>query len=269
MAKSKTLLKVSRYKPKTEKGLFDIPVDIIIPYHGQYDKVTRLLESIFKLTRTNRYNICLVDDCSKNEDFLLRMEEIARKRGFQSIFKGIRLEEHKGFVSAIKAGFEATQNPYVCFVNSDCKVEDPNWLRSMGSCLQNLKSKNVRMVAPMTGKIVGGNVNQKGDKSSLDDEHYILEGDNEFLSLYCFMCHRELFDRCGGFFKEYPYGFYEDMEFSFRMRKKGFKQAVCRTSWIYHEGSCTIKDLWKKDSRIRDVMEKDNRERCIADMKQI
>ena len=39
-------------------------VDIIIPFYGQYEKVTSLVESILVAVRSNPYHITLVDDCS-------------------------------------------------------------------------------------------------------------------------------------------------------------------------------------------------------------
>ena len=51
------------------------PVDIIIPFHGAYQKVTRLVESILFATKSNPYQICLVDDCSTNERFVDLVKE--------------------------------------------------------------------------------------------------------------------------------------------------------------------------------------------------
>lgn len=249
---------------------FFAKVDIIIPFHGQYDKLLALVDSIFRFTRSNYYQLCLVDDASANSSFLgtiaKNAEKSANLRKMDNIVKTVRLDQQLGFAGAAKAGFDATVNPYVCFVNSDCKVEDVNWLRSMGECLLKYKSQGVRMVSPVTNNAVGGHEAQEGKREERLEDPVIL-GDGDFLSLYCFMCHRELFNRCGGFLKEYPFGYYEDVEFANRMQKHGFKQAVCRNSWISHEGQATIKPLWRSNPSSRNIMEKDNRQRCIADMK--
>lgn len=252
---------------------FNSAVDIIVPYHGQYEKLSALLDSIFKLTRSNYYNICIVDDASPNENFIKTIEKNAAKnaskRKSENIIKTIRLPKQVGFAGAIKAGFDVTENPYVCFVNSDCKIEDVNWLRAMGECLLEMKPKGVRMVSPMTNNSVGGHPAQTGEKTVRSKDHVVLEDKEDYLSMYCFLCHRELFNRCGGFIKEYPYGFYEDQEFAARMQKNGFKQAVCRDSWIHHDGQATIKPLWRSDPKVINIMEVDNRNRCIADMKSL
>lgn len=262
--------KIFKASPVSIPSDFHSPVDIIIPFHGQYEKVTRLLDSIFRLTRSNYYNVCLVDDASPNEEFIDNIDRnaarIAEIRKIANVVKTVRLKEQRGFAGAIKAGFNETSNPYVCFINSDCQVEDVNWLRAMGECLLGLKEQGVRMVSPVTNNAVGGHPSQEGDKSTRSKDHSILGGE-DYLSLYCFMCHRGLFSRCGGFFKEYPYGLFEDQEFGARLNHHGYKQAVCKDSWIFHEGACTIKALWRSDPKAEIIMQEDNRNRCLADMR--
>lgn len=243
---------------------FHQPVDVIIPFHGQYEKVTSLLESIYRFTRSNYITITLVDDCSPNEEFLTTISKNIKRR--TESFKAVRGVKQRGFAGAAKLAFDRTENPYVCLLNSDCLIEDSNWLRALGETLLVLKGEGVRMVSPMTNNAVGGHDAQQGEKSNRDKEHIIL-GEEEHLSMYCVLCHRELFSRCGGFLKEYPYGYYEDVEFAWRMRKNGFKQAVCRSSWVHHEGMATITGLWRKEEKIRKVMEEENHQRCLDDIK--
>ncbi len=251
---------------------FIASVDIIVPFHGQYEKVTKLVESIYRLTRTNYFTICLVDDASPNRDYIAsvarNVEKTAARRRVANNLKIVRNEEPLGFGGSLRQGYENTDSPYVCFVNSDCIVEDANWLRAMGECLLSLKSEGVRMVSAMTDNIVNGDTAQVGDRHTRDLEDVILEKDSH-LSLYCALAHRELFPRCHGFLREYPFGYFEDEEFAARMHHYGFKQAVCRRSWIAHEGMATIKALWRADPSLRKVMEEDNRSRCIQDLQKL
>lgn len=259
-------------RPMNEISEFNAQVDIIIPYHGQYEKVMTLLESIFRLTRSNYYRVCVVDDASPNEGFLETIRANAQKNADrlrqQNVLRTIRNEEQRGFAGACKAGLDATESPYVCFINSDCEIEDSAWLRKMGETLLTLKEQGVRMVAPMTDNPMNGDPAQKGEKFARSNEDVIL-GDDSHLSLYCFMCHRQLFPRIGGFLKEYPYGYYEDEEIAHRMRKHGFKQAVSRSSWVHHEGGATIRSLLRANPNLQKILEEDNRQRCIDDMKKL
>lgn len=250
---------------------FDFPVDIIIPYHGQYDRVMRLLDSIFKFTRSNHYRVTVVDDASPNESFAKTMCVNAQKHadlsGQSNVFKAVRLVKQEGFAGAIKAGWESTNLPYVCFVNSDCLVQDINWIRSMGETLLRLKSKGVRMVSARSNNPVNGSEKQKGERGKVLDDVILEQGD--YLSMFCFMCHRDLFNHCGGFIKDYPYGWYEDEEFAYRMRKFGFRQAVSGNSYIHHDGECTIKSIQRNNPKIQDIMENINRRRCVEDIQKL
>lgn len=251
---------------------FNSQVDIIIPYWGQYEKVMRLIESVFRLTRSNYYQLCIVDDCSPNEGFIEVIRQNAAKNASrqrqQNIVKTIRNEEQLGFAGACKAGYDATESPYVCFLNSDCVIEDSGWLRNMGESLLRLKDQGVRMVAPTTDNPMNGDPAQQGEKFARSPEDVILENDSH-LSLYCVLCHRELFNRIGGFMKPYPYGYFEDEELAFRMKRHGYKQAVCKSSWVHHEGGCTMRTLLRANPNLRTVVEEENRQRCIEDMKSL
>ena len=258
--------------PRPVKAVSDFTseVDIIIPFHGQYQKLTTLMESIFRLTRSNYYTLCLVDDASPNKDFIETIKRNAEKsakiKRIRNIVRVVRSPEQLGFGGACQLGYEATESPYVCFVNSDCKIEDSGWLRAMGETLMSYKNEGVRMVSPVTNNPVGGHEAQKGDRFNRDTVPVILS-EEEYLSLYCFLCHRELFPRCGGFIKPYPYGYFEDQELGARMNAHGFKQAICRKSWVYHEGAATIREVLRKDPNAKKIMEEENRKRCISDMK--
>lgn len=263
---------------KTKNANVSVPsdfmatVDIIIPFRGQYEKVTKLIESIYRLTRTNYFTICLVDDGSPNQDYIgtvaRNVERSAARRRVRNNLKVIRCEEPKGFGGALRTGYDNTDNPYVCFMNSDCLVEDANWLRAMGESLLKLKADNVRMISAMTDNIVGGDPAQAGERTTRSPDDVIL-GDDSHLSLYCVLAHRELFPRCKGFIKEYPYGYFEDEEWAARMRHYGYKQAVCRKSWVAHEGMSTITPLWRADPSIQTIMQDENRKRCISDLQKL
>lgn len=232
-------------------------VDIVIPFHGQYDKVTRLLESILYVTKSNPYKICLVDDASPNNKFI---EALKRHPSILAT----RNETHLGFGASLKKGFELSDSPWVCFLHSDCVIQDKNWLVEMGKSLLRLKDKKVRLISARSNN-PGEHVDQRllASKDEREGHDYILE--EGFVPLYCALCHRDLFKHIGGFIKPYPYGSYEDEELAYRMRHFGYKQGICVKSWVYHEGSATINTICKSE-KVMGILD-ENREKCIQDMK--
>jgi len=245
-------------------------VDIIIPFHSQYETVYDLLKSILFSIKSNPYQITLVDDCSHNKNF---GEEIKKSfikntpNGFVPQVQYIRSEKQLGFAGALKLGFENTKNPWVLFLHSDCVVEDPNFMIDMGQALLNWKDKGipVKMVSARSNN-PGDLELAKSDRLEKNDKDIIL--DKEALPLFCAMCHRDLFSHIGGFLKTYPYAWYEDEELSFRMKTKGFLQGISTKAWIKHQGGATIKYLWETKPEIKKIME-NNRELCLQDIRKL
>ena len=240
-----------------------IPVDIIIPFHGQYEKVANLVNSIFIYTKNTSFQIYLVDDASPNEHFFEEFKKIDENppAGCEPIVQVTRNKKQLGFGGALEVGFRATKQPYVVFLNSDCLVETTTWLSNMLNTLLKLKNQNVKMVSSTMDNCSNSSlVNKRGEIKS----DFIL-GEKEFLPLVSVICHRELFNHIGGFIKNYPFGWYEDEELAFRMKKHGYKQGVSGSSWIKHFGELTLKELWKNNPDSMKIMES-NYNLCLKDI---
>ena len=255
--------RVHHARPMSDTSAFASTVSIIVPFHGKYELCTKLVDSILRLTKTNYYELCLVDDASPNKEYLERAEKNLMRRNSPIAIKCVRCEEQLGFAGAAKVGYDNTVSPYVVVINSDCLITNGNWLRGLGESLLEMKKDGVKMISAKTNNTVGGSTKQLGNKNESGD-NLILDKD-EHLSLYCFMFHRDLFYHIGGFIKPYPIGYYEDEELAFRMKKHNFKQGVSGKSWVHHEGEATLKYLLRKRPEIRQIIDQ-NYERCLRDM---
>lgn len=232
-------------------------VDIIIPFHGRYELVSRCLGSIFSCTPNQEYNIYLVDDCSPNKEYLSRLSSINHR------IKPIRLDKHSGFGTALAKGFVAGKGENVIFMHSDVYVDNINWLANMQRAYGKLKSERVKLVCARTNSVGTSNsVNEKMIGSPTDETGDVIS--ESPLPLQCALCHRELFYRIGGFIKSYPYAWYEDEELFYRMRYYGFKQAIVGNSFVWHDGGATINDLYIGD--IKETMD-NNRNLCLGDIR--
>lgn len=252
-------------------------VDILIPFHGQQDKVLRLIKSILKQVRSNPYQITLIDDASpekepedKQSNWATLAEVVKdydknRPSGTRPILQLLRNKEQLGFGGSLLHGYQKTDNPWVLFMHSDCLVEDNHFMIEMGRSLLRLKEQNVRMVSARTSRIAHGPASLVGERGTFSKD--IILQDEDYLPLFCTMAHRELFHHIGGFVRSYPYTGYEDIELAHRLRHFKFKQAVCGRAWINHEGSGTMKNIYKANPKIMEVTDQ-NRDLCIADMRQ-
>jgi GT2 family glycosyltransferase len=252
---------VKTARPMRAQPFSRSPVDIIIPFHGQYEKVTRLIESILYVTKSNPYQIVLVDDCSPNTSYISNLKDTPQIVTF-------RTPKQMGFGGALQYAFNQTQQPWVVFMHSDCVVEDQGWLIELGKSLLRWRDSGVPV------KMVSARTNNPGEQydaglkaaqRSKNDDMILQEG---CLPLYCAMCHRSLFKYIKGFIKPYFPCFYEDEELAYRMKKYGFKQGVCGRSWIRHHSGATVDALCTSNHKMKNLME-ENRVRCLQDMKSL
>lgn len=228
----------------TPAGAFHMqPVDIIIPFHGEYDKVSRLMESIFNTVRTNRYQITLVDDASPNEKFIVPLKKIPG-------VVAIRQEKQKGFGAAVNTAIKNTKQPHVVILQSDVVVDGNTWLSSMGETLLTLKDRGIKMVSPLTDNPMTDDDRLAGAKRQFRPD--VILGDG-YLPMYCCLCHRDLFKYVGPL-AEFPYAGGEAEDYAYRMRRLGFKQAVCGSSWVHHDGRATLAQYDSKP-KVKELLE--------------
>lgn len=224
-------------------------VEIIIPFHNQQSRVINLINDIFNTVSSNRYVITLVDDGSKNKKFI---DQLQTKKT-----QGLRFLKHdkcKGFAASVNNALSnpfRKDIPFVAILHSDIRIKDQNWLFNLGSALNDMKRDGVKMVSAMTNNPCADVPQLKGSWGKEADNTVLSEG---FLPMYCVIANRELFKRIG-LLAEFPYAGVETEEFSYRMKKNGFKQAVCGKSWVEHAGRASI-SAYDEDSKVQEMLRK-------------
>lgn len=204
-------------------------VDIIIPFHGNYNGVIKLIEGVMSSVTTVRYHITLVDDCSPNEGF---SKQISSKsvRGLSCR----RLDKKSGFAAAVNFAIRNPVHawiPHVCIMHSDVLPADAMWLGNLGSTLRRMRSSNVKMVGARSSNF-GSEMSHLNTEKNSKVEDRILEA-SDFLPLFCSMAHRQLFSSAG-YLDENLTGAELCRDFAVRMKSKGFHQAVAASCWVAH-----------------------------------
>jgi GT2 family glycosyltransferase len=233
-------------------------IDILLPYHGQYKLVRDLIGSIFLFTRHVPFRITIIDDGSPNDGFFSTLAQ-------HPAIDGVRSPEQKGLGAAINLGVKATKKPWIVVLNSDCLIDEMGWLTDLYNSLRAMMKDKVGLVSARSDDPPGNHPLLKCAKENRKDiEDKISE---QPLPLFCCMMPRVLFERVGPF-KEYPYGWYEDEEFFWRMKKQGYKQGISGKCWVKHLGGATVKELWKQNPEAKSIME-NNRIQCLNDLKKL
>jgi GT2 family glycosyltransferase len=244
MTQEKTALK----RAFNANPFYMVPVEIIVPFYNEHARVTSLISDIFGTVQSNRYMLTLVDDGSENKNFVSQINE--KKL---SGVRVLRQPTRKGFAAAVNLALATPPEadiPFVCVIQSDVRLKDSAWLLNLGKSLCEMKAKNVKMVCPTTN-------NPMTDNEALIAPKLQNDPDNElkgFIPMYCFLANRELFKRLGPL-EEFPYAGCEAEEYASRMEKAGFKQGVCGSSWVHHEGGCTLANL-RSDRKAQEILRK-------------
>jgi glycosyltransferase involved in cell wall biosynthesis len=237
-----------------ERKQFDGDVEIIVPFYGKHSNVSKLLQSIFNSIHSNRYLITLVDDASKNDNYYSQIQK-ANLPGVRIL----RKTTNGGFGSAVnfalKNPFKFSEPerviPYVVIMHSDVLPSSKDWLFNLGSSLERMKADGVKMVSPLTDNPVDPMERLVSKTMNPNEDDFVLT-EEEFLPMYCSICHRDLF-KYVSIPELPPHVGLEAKEFAQGMRARGFFQGVCCKSWVHHEGGSTLKLFEKKRRRLNNV----------------
>jgi len=195
-------------------------VSIIIPVYNQLPMTIECLRDVLQTCNVET-EIILIDDGSKTP------VSMAVSRMFPNV-NVLKNDTNQGFAKAINKGIKVSTGDLVCLLNNDIRLPNPNWLKLMVEEL-----KNVDMTAPAGGKM-DFNYNYIGEAKTKNDTFNYLVG-------YCLLLKKEVIDSIGLISEEFKKGFFEDVEYSYRAKKAGFKLGITEGTNIKHLYHATFK----------------------------
>ena len=209
-------------------------VAVIVVNWKKYDITSSCIESILNSTNSN-FKIILVDNESDNKkvkNFKYRNEiEIIQNKKNEGFSKANNI----GIDYAIKNNFD-----YTILINNDTIVER-NLIEVL---LKTAQAKNFSAVQPLilkySGKEIwnaGGRINyffgnfitRKKVGNSLNSSHELTE----WLTGCCCLFKTKIFKEIGKLDESF-FAYYEDVDFSLRLKKHGYKIGFTSKTHIYH-----------------------------------
>jgi len=195
-----------------------IHIDIIIPSFNLPEYLSPCLNSILRNSDSDELNRVIVINNGTPESLL----------GFPSHpkVKLYQQEKNLGWEGGLKMGLAVSEAPFVIFMNDDTFIPRASheWLDSM---LRLFKSEHVGAVGPTSNCVMGGQA-----MGAFFDGDVI---ESPFLVGFCVMLRREALDKAGGVDDTLPnHG--DDIDFSIRLRKSGYKLLIDRNTFVFHHG---------------------------------
>lgn len=225
-------------------------VSIVILVKDALKYFKQCLESVVK--NTFNYELIIVDNNSN-----AKTKEYLKNKQAELGFTLITNSENKGFAYGCNQGIKASICDYVCFLNSDTVVTY-GWL---GKLMNGLKLPQAGAVGPSSCWVHGKQMLREytqyrtRDAASYIESVNITKGYEEFnypdyLVGFCILTKKEVLNKIGGFdHHSFPLALGEDVDFSVRIARAGYKKYWIKDCYIHHYGSATIfesKINWQK-----------------------
>lgn len=236
-------------------------IDIIIPTYGQENYTVKCLKSIEKYTDKKSYRIIWVDNGSTEESRKTVLDELQR-HDYLSIWMAGR----EGFVKAVNAGIFASNSEFVVIMNNDTEVV-PYWLDRLQKPM--IEDESIMLTGPTTTAQTSRQSwdilkrdfpMEWGDMPVLTglsdyeivDKLYEKYGDYytcdiEAVAFFCAMLRSRIFEEIGVLDEEFEEGYSDDVDFSIRTKKEGYRIAFVPTVFIHHHNRTTFLSVYSNE----------------------
>lgn len=226
-----------------------IKYSVVVPTYNNLQQLSMFLDSFLGSCNLNETELILVDNGSdKDSGVADYLQQVVTQVDNTKL---ITNEKNEGFCVATNQGMAIADGKYIVWCNDDVLVP-PGWLDRMANHLEspNPYHSNVGLVGPLTNYAKGAqspNELKQAPPNELMSINLSLinQGDQDpmlvsFLSGFCLMMKREVFESIGGIDTLYSPGGYCDDDFVLRASKCGFGAVVSKDVFVYHFGSKTL-----------------------------
>ena len=232
---------------------------VVVTHNGYHETTVPCLDSIFRLTGNEDYEIIVVDNNSSDgtPDYLTELA------GREPRLRCVPNAVNRGFAGGNNDGIRVASGNILVLLNNDTLVSE-GWLTGLRTALQ--EDVSIGLVGPVSNAV--GN-EQRIFTGGVTPSEILAEGaawvrhsrgdafETERLGFFCVAFRRETADTIGLLDESYDLGFYEDDDYCVRALEAGYR-LVCREDiFVYHRGGAsfgkerkTTKNLLRKNRRL-------------------
>ena len=218
-----------------------IDVSIIIPTKNNYKVLKNCLDNLWESEKKINYEVILFDNGSDQQEVLDYYKTIEDKATI------VMNDQNYHFSKANNLAVDYAKGKYLLFLNNDT-IPQPNFLTELINCFENHTRVGIvgaKMFFPNSTKIqhigaiiradglpthqhYGKDYNDINIKNLADQERKCVG-----VTFACALMPTKLFKEIGGLDEKYINGF-EDIDFCFKLKEKGYKILYCPKSFLYH-----------------------------------
>ena len=230
-------------------------VSIVIPAHNKIDVTYFGLCSLLLAHNEASFEVILVDDAST--------DETAEIETLVSGITVIHNTQAERFIRACNSGVAKARGRYVALLNNDVEVTN-GWLDALIDAFDRFDNVGLvgsKLIYPDgrlqdAGGIVWGSGNpwNYGNRENPWEPRFCYARQTDYLSGAALMTTREIWDEVGGLSSYLEPMYFEDTDFSFKIRAAGYTTWFVPSSIIYHyEGMTSGTDTSSGFKRFQEV----------------
>ena len=235
---------------------YDTPdVSIVIPAHNKVEVTYLALASLLLAHNEASFEVIVVDDASTDET--TELEEIV------SGITVIHNAQAQRFIRACNAGAAQARGKYVMLLNNDVEVTN-GFLDALIDAFDRFPKVGLvgsKLLYPDgrlqdAGGIIWGTGNpwNYGNGQNPWDPRFCYARQADYLTGAAMMTTKELWDQVGGLSSYLEPMYFEDTDFSFKVREAGYKTYFVPSSIVYHfEGMTSGTDTSSGFKRYQEV----------------
>lgn len=202
---------------------------ITLTYNNLETSTKPFISSILENTSDMDYELIIIDNFSKDGT-------VEYLHAIQTIHSNIRVifnPANLGYSKGNNQGLKLAKGDILCLVNNDV-LFSPNWLKNLVSVVSS--HPEIGLASPT--------VNEPGDRYSVRNYNELFERHKqqsavEFeytcSSSFCCVCmRRDVFEKVGYLDEEFSPAYYEDDDYCLRVLYQGYKNAVLKNTFIFH-----------------------------------
>ncbi len=221
-------------------------VSIIVLAYNQLEQGTKpCIESIYKHTDANKFELIVVDNNS-SDGTAEYLKQLAKEK---SNVKLVLNDTNRGYAGGNNDGIKMATGDYLILLNNDTLV-CANWLENL--LLPFSLDSAVGLCGPVTNSaenvqyVCLSDLNENNYESIT--EPYIKKNQNswfitERLIFFCVAIKKEVIEKVGLLDENFGRGYFEDDDYCARASNAGYKLAIAESSFVYHKGSLSFKGL--------------------------
>ena len=220
---------------------------IITLCYNQLETATKpFLESLYAHTDKNLFELIVVNNGSSDGT----AEYLAGFQKDHSNVKVINNAENGGYSKGNNQGLRVAQGEYLFLLNNDL-LFSPEWLENMIALLEN--NHEIGILSVMTN-FCGEHKQLVRNSKDYTPENYLQQFQlaerskqdfiiNDKIIFFCWAMRREVFEKVGFLDEKFGLAWYEDDDYTLRVLYNGYKAAIARNIFIFHNHSQTSSKL--------------------------